>query len=78
MLPSADATSAGLKTRLEGDGGHAYVWLDQAAPSDGGFQATVFEVPPPLTAFAPSDRLHVSIDAVVDWMVIDSDTMYGG
>jgi uncharacterized protein YegJ (DUF2314 family) len=67
-----------VKTRVTAGQESAFVWLlvVQATPS--GFVASVFEIPPEFEGLRVGDRLHVSDDEVMDWMVNQDGVLRGG
>ncbi|MEM7477122.1 MAG: DUF2314 domain-containing protein [Planctomycetota bacterium] len=78
MLQEYDPYSCLIKTRVEDGEQHGYIWLFNTRRIEIGFQATVFELP----AFAPNleigQELEIAESEVVDWMINDEGTLYGG
>ena len=69
-----------IKTELSSSNseGRCFVWLNNVQETPDGFVAQVFEIPPTLQGFEIGDQVDVRADDVLDWMINDDGTLYGG
>ncbi len=67
-----------VKTRITVGEESAFIWLSvvQALPS--GFIASVFEIPAAFSGVQVGDRINVSDDDLVDWMINKHGELHGG
>ena len=80
MLPS-DGTprpDALIKTRLIDGDQSAFMWLNNTAIEGDNFAAELFEVPDSLPNFQIGDRLAVTLEELMDWMVNENGRLTGG
>lgn len=67
-----------VKIKLDEPAGSVFMWLLVTETLDTQFSAKLFEVPAGSTTFKIDDAFTVRDDDVVDWMVNDDGTLYGG
>lgn len=56
----------------------AAMWLQRVRIAEGRFSGELFELPADFECYAVGDRLTVEQQAVLDWMINDRGTLYGG
>lgn len=79
MIPKATLDSPPLiKARLAEPNYSANMWLLVSRVSDSGFEATLFEVPSEFKTYKLNDSLSVKTEEILDWMINDNGTLYGG
>jgi uncharacterized protein YegJ (DUF2314 family) len=78
MMPGHDLHTRLIKTKLDDGQNSGFVWLMNATVSDAGFAAEVFEVPPSLPLLKVGQVFNIPEENVVDWMINDDGTLYGG
>ncbi len=79
LIGTADTSAYPLvKVKLDQPGGRLFMWLMVTETFDAQFSAKLFEVPPGSTTFNIGDEFTVRDDDILDWMVNDDGTLYGG
>ncbi|TWU43704.1 hypothetical protein Poly51_62260 [Rubripirellula tenax] len=78
MMPRFDSHSCLIKTKLDDGESSGFVWLFNATASDSGFTAELFEVPPSVPLLSVGQVFDIADADVVDWMINDDGTLYGG
>ena len=77
-IPQYDPASVMVKTRLEDENGYAFVWLFNVRSDSEGFAAELFEIPNTIPSFRVGDVVEIAAADVLDWMINDAGTLYGG
>jgi uncharacterized protein YegJ (DUF2314 family) len=68
-----------VKAPFKTDGGSTeYIWLDNLEFSDGKFSGVITDEPLDIKAIHKGDRVTVSRDDVIDWLVSENGQMRGG
>ena len=78
MVSRYDSYSCLIKTKLEDGQRSGFVWLTNTRISDDGFTAELFEIPPSVSRLKVGQVFNVAQSDVVDWMINDDGTLYGG
>lgn len=78
MLPRFEPHLCLIKTKLEDGQNSGFVWLFNTTFSSVGFTAELFEVPPSVPLLKAGQVFDVSDADVIDWMINDNGTLYGG
>lgn len=78
MLLRYDSHSCLIKTKLDDGQSSGFVWLFNTTISGDGFTAELFEVPPSVPLLKVGQVFDVPDDDVIDWMINDDGTLYGG
>ncbi len=78
MIPRYHSHSCLIKTKLDDGHSSGFVWLFNTEISGNGFSAELFEIPPSVPLLKVGQRFHVDDGDVVDWMINDNGTLYGG
>lgn len=76
-LPT-DYISPLVKVLLTDNEYSVYVWLYVSNVSDISFEAELFEVPVEVTSYKAGDSFTITDEEIVDWMINDNGTLYGG
>ena len=67
-----------IKIKLVEPSYSANMWLMVTQNSPAGFSAKLFEIPQDFKSFKVGDELTVRDEEVLDWMINDEGTLYGG
>jgi uncharacterized protein YegJ (DUF2314 family) len=78
MIPRFDPQSCLIKAKLDDGHGSGFVWLFGTTISGDGFTAELFEIPPSVAKLKVGDVFRIDGGDVVDWMINDHGTLYGG
>jgi uncharacterized protein YegJ (DUF2314 family) len=69
---------AQVKALLEEPGYRAYLWLLVREDEGTGFVGEIYELPGRFTQFTLRQQLAVQDADVMDWMILEGETLYGG
>lgn len=78
MMLRYDSHSCLIKAKLNDGQNSGFVWLFNTARSGDKFTAELFEVPPSVPLLKVGQVFDVAENDVVDWMINDDGTLYGG
>lgn len=78
MMTRYDSHSCLIKTNLDDGQGSGFVWLFNTTTSGSGFTAELFEIPPSVPLLKIGQVFDVANIDVIDWMINDEGTLYGG
>ncbi len=68
----------GVKMKVEGAFGNAYVWLIDVSHDDGIFEGTLVNTPRNTRTISAGEILRVPSEKVVDWSYVENGKLVGG
>ncbi|TWU15806.1 DUF2314 domain-containing protein [Allorhodopirellula heiligendammensis] len=78
LIRRHDSHSCLIKTKLNDGQSSGFVWLFNTIVAGDSFTAELFEVPPSVSLLKVGQVFEVAEFDVIDWMVNDDGTLYGG
>lgn len=78
MLTRYDSNVCSIKTELHDGQSGGFVWLFNTTVLGEGYTAELFEVPPTISLLKVGQVFEVASADVIDWMINDHGTLYGG
>lgn len=78
MLTRYDSDVCSIKTELHDGRSSGFVWLFNATVLGEGFTAELFEIPPTIPLLKVGQVFEIASADVIDWMINDNGTLYGG
>lgn len=78
MLAQYDSDVCSIKTELHDGHSSGLVWLFNTTVHGEGFTAELFEIPPTIPLLKVGQVFEIASADVIDWMINDKGTLYGG